>query len=244
MPRPIHLFIPCYVDQYFPQVAMAMVNILRDLDCQPIFLEEQTCCGQPAGNSGYAAECAVMAERFLKIFEDAETIVAPSGSCVSQVKKHYEHLKLSDSGFERHAKIQSRIFELSQFLVDELGIETWNGQYDATVTYHDACHGLRELGIFEQPRKLLRSIDGLSLEEMKRSDTCCGFGGTFSVKFAEISTAMAENKTEWIRESGASVLVSGDSSCLMHLSGYSKRQGGSTKMLHLAEVLWQARQNR
>ncbi|MEL6820523.1 MAG: (Fe-S)-binding protein, partial [Calditrichota bacterium] len=181
MSRRVHIFIPCYVDQYFPQVGISLVNILREVGCEPIYLSEQTCCGQPAYNSGYAAECASIAERFLSLFADAETIVAPSGSCVSQVKKHYHDLELSGEGIQRYEKLKSRVFELSQFLVDELGITSWEGRLNETVTYHDACHGLRELGIQQQPRQLLSSIEGLTLNEMHRPDTCCGFGGTFAV---------------------------------------------------------------
>lgn len=243
MSRRVHIFIPCYVDQYFPQVGISMVNILREVGCEPIYLSEQTCCGQPAYNSGYTAECATVAERFLKIFSEAESIVAPSGSCVSQVKKHYHDLNLSEEGKQRYNRLKGRVFELSQFLVDELGITTWDGRFNETITYHDACHGLRELGIQKQPRQLLTSIDGLELKEMLRPDTCCGFGGTFAVKFAGISTAMVDNKVQWIQDSGASCVLAGDSSCLMHIGGYIRREKMSLKTLHFAEVLWQARQN-
>lgn len=243
MSRPVHIFIPCYVDQYFPDVGISMVHILREVGCEPIYLSDQTCCGQPAYNSGYAAECASIAERFLELFAEAETIVAPSGSCVSQVKNHYHDLELSGAAKKRYGMLKDHTFELSQFLVDELGITTWEGRLDETITYHDACHGLRELGIQKQPRQLLSSIEGLVLNEMHRSDTCCGFGGTFAVKFAGISTAMVEKKVQWIADSGASCVAAGDSSCLMHIDGYIRREGLPLRTSHFAEILWQARQN-
>jgi L-lactate dehydrogenase complex protein LldE len=217
------------------------VHILRELGCNLVYPEGQTCCGQPAFNSGYGEETVPPAERFMKIFSDAEYIVAPSGSCVSMVKNGYGDLAISPKFKDIWQEQRKRIYEFSQFLTDVLKVREWGGYFPARVTYHDSCHGLRELGISGGPRELLKSIGGLEYIEMFRPDTCCGFGGTFSVKFGEISTAMAENKARWIQESGAEYVVACDSSCLMHLEGYFKRQGIPVKTIHLAEVLWRAR---
>lgn len=239
----VHLFIPCFVDQIFPQVAVATVNLLRQYGCRLIYPSEQTCCGQPVFNNGYWNESAKLAERFLNIFADAEYVVAPSGSCASLVKKLYGHLPLPEASKRLWEQLSPRVYELSQFLSEVLQVREWGGYFPGKVTYHDACHGLRELGISEAPRRFLKSIGGLEFVEMHRPDTCCGFGGTFAVKFSGISTAMAENKASWIQESGAQYLVASDSSCLMHIDGYLRRQNIPVKTLHLAEILWQARQN-
>lgn len=243
MPPAVHLFIPCFIDQVYPQVGIAAVNILRESGCELIYPQEQTCCGQPAFNSGYWREAAPLAERFLNIFAGAEYIVAPSGSCAAMVKHAYGELPLSHRARELWERERSRVYEFSQFLTGVLGLERWDGYFPAKVTYHDSCHGLRELGISEKPRQLLKSIRGLEFIEMEHPDTCCGFGGTFAVKFAGISTAMVENKARWIQESGAEYLVAGDSSCLMHIEGYLRRQKIPVKTKHLAEILWEARKN-
>ncbi len=240
MPVTVHLFIPCFVDQLFPRVGIATVNILRRLGCRLIYPEAQTCCGQPAFNSGYRQESTELGERFLKIFREAEYIVAPSGSCVSMVKHLYGELPFAELQRTAWEVLRRRVYEFSQFLTEVLKVEQWEGRFPARVTYHDACHGLRELGIREQPRRLLASIAGLELVEMENSDTCCGFGGTFSVKFPGISTAMVENKARWIQESGAEYVVATDSSCLMQIEGYLRRHSVPVKTLHLAELLWRA----
>lgn len=236
----VHLFIPCFIDQFYPNVGIAAVNILKEFGCKLIYPPEQTCCGQPAFNSGYWKEALPLAGRFLEIFSGAEYIVAPSASCVSMVKIFYGQLPLSEDAKLMWGELRRRIFEFSQFLSEVLKVERWEGYFPAKVTYHDSCHGLRELGIAEKPRQLLKSISGLEYIEMHRPDTCCGFGGTFSVKFGEISTAMVENKARWVQESGAQYLVSCDSSCLMNIEGYFKRQKIPIKTLHLAELLWKA----
>lgn len=236
----VHLFIPCYIDQLFPETGVAVVQILEKFGCKLIYPAEQTCCGQPAFNSGYWDETLPLAERFLKIFAGAEYVVAPSGSCVSMVKNAYEMLALSEESKHTWQDWRTRVYEFSQFLTDVLKVERWDGVFPAKVTYHDSCHGLRELGISRKPRQLLKSIAGLEYIEMERPDTCCGFGGTFSVKFGEISTAMLENKARWIQESGAEYVVAGDSACLMNIDGYLKRHKIPVQTMHLAELLWQA----
>ncbi len=240
MPYTVHLFIPCFVDQLFPEVGIATVNILERLGCELIYPPTQTCCGQPAFNSGYWEETAVLAEKFLNIFSEAEYVVAPSGSCVSLVKNLYGELPMSEEMKSLWQNWNSRVHEFSQFLSEILKIETWQGYFPGKVTYHDSCHGLRELRISEKPRQLLKSIEGLDYIEMDHPDTCCGFGGTFAVKFADISTAMVEKKAQWIEESGVEYVVATDSSCLMQIDGYLKRQKIPVKTMHLAELLWKA----
>jgi len=239
----VHLFIPCYIDQLFPQVGIATVNILESLGCEVIYPEEQTCCGQPAFNSGYFEETVPLADHFLNTFRSAEFIVAPSGSCISMTRNLYGMLNLPDNLKELWQSLRPKMFELSQFLVHVLGLENWEGFFPHRVTYHDSCHLLRELGVRDEPRRLLRGIAGIEFREMFRSDTCCGFGGTFSVKMEPISIAMMENKAQWIQESGAEYVVAGDASCLMHMEGYLKKHRIPVRTMHLAELLWQAREN-
>ncbi len=246
-PLNVFLFIPCFVDQLFPDVGIATVNILKEFDCDLIYPKNQTCCGQPAFNSGYYDEAAKLAQRFMEIFQEAEYIVAPSGSCVAMVKNLYAELNLPQSIKREWTKLREKIYELSGFITSVLEINEWEGHFPARITYHDSCHALRELRIREQPRKLLSSIDGLELIEMKNTEYCCGFGGTFSIKFPQISTAMVQKKSDWIRESGADIVVSTDSSCLMNINGYMQRQHvplrgrRPIRSMHIAEVLWQAR---
>ena len=239
----VFLFIPCFVDQLFPQVGIATANILRELNCNLIYPEEQTCCGQPAFNTGYSGEAAQLAARFIKIFRDAEYIVAPSGSCTAMVKNFYGELDLPDSVRKDWTNLRNKIYELSDFLTSVLNIDKWEGQFPAKITYHDSCHTLRELRIKGQPRRLLQSISGVELIEMEHVDTCCGFGGTFSVKFPQISSAMVHNKANWIQQSGANIVVSADSSCLMNINGYLQKQNINVQSMHLAEVLWQSKEN-
>lgn len=239
----IFLFIPCFVDQLFPQVGIATVNILKEFDCNIIYPQEQTCCGQPAFNTGYSDEAAQLAARFIEIFKDAEYIVAPSGSCTAMVKNFYGELNLPESTKKDWLNLRNKIYELSDFLSSVLNINKWEGRFPAKITYHDSCHTLRELHIKDQPRRLLRSISGMELIEMEHTETCCGFGGTFSVKFPQISTEMVHNKAGWIQQNGADIVVSTDSSCLMNINGYLQKQNINIKSMHLAEVLWQAKEN-
>ncbi len=228
----VGLFIPCYIDQFFPEVGIATVKILKKLNVEFDYPIEQTCCGQPAFNTGYWKEAKAIAENFLKIFAKFDYIVSPSGSCTSMVKIFYNEI-LGDKSFE----ISQKIFELTQFLVNILKVDSTGAEFEHTVTYHDACHSLRELGIREEPRILLKNVKKLKLVETENSENCCGFGGTFSVKFPEISTEMVKDKVDAIANSKAEFVTSTDSSCLMQIEGYAKRKGLNIKTIHIAQIL-------
>ena len=234
----VSLFVTCVVDQLFPRAGMAMANVLQQIGWQVDFPEAQTCCGQPAFNSGYRVEARVVARHFLKIFRDAEYIVVPSGSCTSMIAHHYEELFDKEPGtLAQVQQLKPRIYEFSQFLLEVAGIDDFGARFDEVVTYHDSCHALRELGIKDGPRRLLAKVRGLELREMDIPEECCGFGGTFSVKFPEVSGGMVSAKVEAILRTGARAVVSIDSSCLMQLQGALFRAGASVRALHLAEVL-------
>lgn len=235
----VHLFIPCLVDQFYPNVAVSMCRILRKLGVDYVYPPEQTCCGQPAFNTGYHAEACQLAERFLKIFGSAEAIVAPSGSCVSMTRIFYPQLDLSESAKVTCERLSPRIFEFSDFLVRELGVEEVGARFSGKVTYHDSCHSLRELKVAEAPRRLIRRVCGIEFIELNDMQTCCGFGGTFAVKFADLSATMGEDKIAAIESTGADFVVSNDSSCLMQISGILSRRGSRVKALHLTELLAQ-----
>ncbi len=230
----VSLFVTCIVDQVFPNVGMAMAEVLERAGCELEFREAQTCCAQPAFNSGYRNEARSVAEHFLKTFEGAEYIVVPSGSCCSMISHHFAELLPGD---KRVHDLEPRVFEFSQFLTNILKIEDVGASFDGLVTYHDSCHALRELKIKDAPRRLLQNVRGLRLVEMNPAEECCGFGGTFSVKFPEISGGMARTKIEAIEGTGASTVVSIDSSCLMQIQGALSRAGSNIRTMHLAEVL-------
>ncbi|HWZ31056.1 MAG TPA: (Fe-S)-binding protein [Bryobacteraceae bacterium] len=223
MPR-VSIFVTCIVDQIFPRVGMAMAEVLERAGCDVEFREAQTCCGQPAFNSGYREEARRVAAHFMKVFEGSEYIVVPSGSCASMISHHYD-------------QPDPRVWEFSKFLVDVLHVEDLGARLDRVVTYHDSCHALRELKIKDAPRRLLANVRGLRVVEMDAAEECCGFGGTFSVKFADVSGAMARTKIESILRTGADTVVSIDSSCLMQLQGALSRAGSNIRTMHLAEVL-------
>jgi len=245
-PRKVSLFVTCLVDQMFPEVAESTVLLLERLGVNVEFSKSQTCCGQPAFNSGFWKECKPLAEKFISEYEDAEYIVMPSGSCTSMVKIFYNELfqddpeKLSSVG-----SISKKIYELSEFIVDVLGIEdlshlskkNMSGSKKRRVTYHEACHLRRELGVQSQPRKLIESLGSVELVEMHQSEVCCGFGGAFSVKYPEISGAMLQDKIENINVSGAAEVVSSDVSCLMHIGGGLKKRDDKARTIHIAELL-------
>jgi L-lactate dehydrogenase complex protein LldE len=238
----VALFITCIVDQLQPQVGAATVELLRRLGVEVTFDPRQTCCGQPAFNSGYRREAREVAAQTLEVFEhelqSADYLVAPSGSCVAMVKKFYPTL-FADSPTlrERAERVGMRTYELSQFLVDVLGVDDVGAAFDGSVTYHESCHLLRELGVSGQPRKLISSVRGANFIESARAAECCGFGGMFSVKYPEISAAIGEEKAEAIGRSGAAAVVSCDSGCLMQIAGLLKRRGSAVACLHLAELL-------
>ncbi len=232
------LFVTCLVDQLFPQVGMSAVKILRRLGVEVDFDPRQTCCGQPAFNTGYQSEARQVARHFLDVYRDSELVVTPSGSCAAMIKRFIPGLFADGSPERKRAdEIASRTRELSDFLVSDLGVEGTGASFSAKVTYHDSCHLLRELGIAQQPRRLMRSVSGLELVEMEQSDRCCGFGGTFSVKFPEVSVSMGEDKIGTILKTGADWVVACDASCLMHLDGLLRRKNSSVKTIHLAELL-------
>lgn len=214
-----------------------MVKIFKHLGVDVDYVDDQTCCGQPAFNSGYRKEIVPVAERFIELFKDKEYVVAPSGSCVSFVKCFYEELGIKEELKPALKELAGKIFEFTEFLVDVLKVDNLGGEFRHKVTYHDSCHLLRELGVKEQPRKLIRSIRGIDFAEMKESDTCCGFGGTFSFKHENISVAMVEEKCENIINSGAEYCIGADSSCLMNIEGYLRKNKMNAKTMHIAELL-------
>ncbi len=237
----VALFIPCFIDQLYPQVGISMVRVLERLGHQVEYDERQTCCGQPAFNSGYWPEARSVASRMLDLFSEskADAIVSASGSCGAMMKVFYAELFKGQPEEGKARALSPRVHEFSSFLVDVLGVTDVGARFDARVTFHDGCHGLRELGVKTQPRTLLGAVRGLELLEMKEAETCCGFGGAFAAKMPSISTAMGEVKCASALETGADFVVSNDSSCLMQIQGLLDRQGqGKTlRSLHLAEVL-------
>ncbi|MBW1956729.1 MAG: (Fe-S)-binding protein [Deltaproteobacteria bacterium] len=236
----VTLFIQCLVDAVLPHIAEAMVIVLERLGVSLDCPSDQTCCGQPAFNAGYRREARIAAQRFLDVFDDAELIVSPSGSCVHMVRHHYPDLFREDPGRRRRAEqIASRTWELTEFLVDVLKVEDLGARFDGRVTYHDSCHLLRGLGVREQPRRLLRRVAGAEFVEMKNSDYCCGFGGVFAVKYPDISGALVKDKVDHILDSGARVVVSGDTGCLLNIAGALHRRRIPVKAMHMAEFLAQ-----
>lgn len=239
MPR-VSLFITCLGDQFFPLVGECAVKVLRRLGVDVWFNPAQTCCGQPAFNTGYREEAREVAARVLDLFDDAEYVVAPSGSCTSMVRVFYPELFAHDpERLKKANRLRERFYEFSEFVVKVLKVENVGASFPRRVAYHDSCHLLRELGIAEEPRKLLRAVRGIELVEMQDYRLCCGFGGTFSIKFPEISVAMAEDKVRAAADARAEYLVANDSGCLMHLAGFIHRQRSPIKTMHLAELLAQ-----
>ncbi len=234
MPSVVSLFVTCIVDQLFPKVGMAMADVLGCIGYDVDFPEAQTCCGQPAFNSGYRDEARAVAQHFLRVFRESEYIIVPSGSCTSMITHHFRELLPDNAEVQR---IEAKTWEFSRFLLEVAKVEDLGARMPCVATYHDSCHALRELKIKSGPRRLLSHVKGLDLREMDTSEECCGFGGTFSVKFAEVSGAMARGKIESIKKTGASVVVSIDSSCLMQLQGALHRAQLPIRTMHLAEVL-------
>jgi L-lactate dehydrogenase complex protein LldE len=216
---------------------MDMVTVLRRIGYEVNFPKQQTCCGQPAFNAGFWNEARPVAERFVRVFGKADTVVCPSGSCTTMVRRFYPALLASSPLREDAIALSRRIFEFSEFLVDVAGIMDVGASFPHKVTYHDSCHLLRELHIKQQPRELLQRVKGIELVELPYSEECCGFGGVFSVKFPEISGAMGEVKAGNIETSGAEFVTAGDSSCLMHIEGVLRRKRAKAKTIHLASIL-------
>jgi L-lactate dehydrogenase complex protein LldE len=236
--KTVTLFIQCLVDSIYPEVGEAMVTVFQKLDITLECPVDQTCCGQPAFNAGYRSEARTAARRFIKIFENAETIVCPSGSCVHMVRHHYPELfKNQPEWLARAQSVTKKTFEFSEYLVDHLGVEDLGAVYNGRITYHDSCHPLRGLGIQKQPRKLISKVKNAEFIEMKNSDICCGFGGAFSVKYPEISAAILEDKVKNIIDSDADVVVGVDMSCLMNIQGLLSRKNSGIKIMHIAQLL-------
>jgi L-lactate dehydrogenase complex protein LldE len=234
----VSLFVTCLVDQLFPEVGIAMSEVLERAGCEVEFREQQTCCGQPAFNSGFATEAREVARHFLRVFEGVEHVVVPSGSCATMVRHHFSDLFEPGSAEQQAAlAVTSRVYEFSEFLLTVAGVEDVGARLKAVVTYHDSCHALRELKLKQEPRRLLRNVRDLELREMDCAEECCGFGGTFSVKFGELSGSMADSKVQSILRTGADTVVSIDSSCLMQIRGALSRCGLPIRAMHLAEVL-------
>ena len=233
----VDIFIPCFIDQIYPQTAFNMIKVLESLDIEVNYNPEQTCCGQVAFNTGFWDETKKIGEKFIKEFSNSKYIVAPSASCVGMIKNYYPELFHNTALHNEYKYIQKNIFELTDFLVTILNITDLGSEFNSTITYHDSCSALREYGIKTQPRALLEKVKGIKLVEMEESEVCCGFGGTFSVKNEPISTAMAQQKLENAINTGAEYVVSTEASCLMHLEGYIKKNNLPIKPIHIADIL-------
>ena len=233
----VHIFIPCFVDQLYPQVAFNMVKVLERVGCNVVYNANQTCCGQPAFNAGYWQESKDVCNKFISDFNGADYIVAPSASCIGFIRNYYPKVFDKASNSKEANAIGKKAFELSDFLVNVLKIEDVNASFSGKATYHDSCAALRECNLKQEPRKLLSHVKGLELVEMEDVETCCGFGGSFAVKFEAISIAMADQKITHAEETQAEYIISTDMSCLMHLEGRIKNHGSNLKVLHLADVL-------
>ncbi len=233
----VGLFVTCLVDIMRPSVGFAAVKLLEDAGCI-VVVPAQTCCGQPAYNSGDRATAKALARQAIDSFEDCDYVVAPSGSCGGMLAKHYRDLFAGEPDMAAKAeRFAEKSHELVSFLVDVLGVETVAARFDGTVAYHDSCAGLRELGVKSQPRRLLSSVQGLSLVDLDEAETCCGFGGLFAAKYGELSNAIVSRKVEDIRNAKADTVLAGDLGCLMNIAGKLHRNGSPVKARHVAEVL-------
>jgi len=233
----VSLFVPCFIDQLYPETAMNTIKVLEKAGCKVFYNPEQTCCGQPAFNSGFWDEAKTVGQKFIDTFPDDMHIVSPSGSCVGMVKTYYNDLFTNAVSHNKCRSIQNNIYELSDFLVNVVGVTDLGASLSAKATYHDACGALRECGIKQSPRILLENVKGLELLEMNDVETCCGFGGTFAVKFESISAAMGQQKVNNSLDTGAEIVISTDASCLLLLQGYIDKQRLPIKTMHLADVL-------
>lgn len=233
----VHLFIPCFIDQLYPTVAFNMIKVLEKAGCEVHYNSKQTCCGQPAFNAGFWGESKEVCTKFLEDFEGAEYIVAPSASCVGFVRNMYAKLFDNSAHLQLAKRTAERIFELSEFLVNILQVTDLGASFEGKATYHDSCAGLRECHIKSEPRTLLGKVAGLELVEISESETCCGFGGTFAVKFEPISIAMGEQKITNAIATNTDYIISTDMSCLMHIDGCLKNNGSTMKVMHLADIL-------
>jgi Fe-S oxidoreductase len=233
----VQLFIPCFVDQLYPQTAFNMVKVLEKAGCTVTYNTNQTCCGQPAFNAGFWDDAREVCTKFIKDFSGTDYIVAPSASCVGFVRNYYKTLFDNSSHHNEVKELQKRTYEFSDFMVNVLQVENVGARFHAKATYHDSCAGLRECKIKKEPRTLLANVEGLELVEMNDVETCCGFGGTFAVKFDPISIGMADQKAINARDTGAECIISTDLSCLMHIDGHIRKKGMGIQTMHIADVL-------
>jgi len=233
----VQLFIPCFVNQLYPQTGMNMVKVLEKLGCNVTYNTKQTCCGQPAFNAGYWDEAKSVATKFLHDFDGEGYIVAPSGSCTGYARNYHERLFDNSAEHNLSLKVRSNMYEFTEFLTEVLKVENLNATLNGKATYHDACGALRECGIKQGPRKLLQNVNGLELVEMKECETCCGFGGTFAVKYEPISIGMAQTKVQSALDTGAQYMISTDVSCMMHIQGYIDKNNIPMQTMHIADVL-------
>lgn len=236
----VQLFIPCFMDQLYPETAFNTIRVLEKAGCTVRYNENQTCCGQPAYNAGYREEAKAVCAKFLKDFPGNDPIVTPSASCAGFVRNYYSGL-FDNSSYQQQARnLRQQVFELSDFLVNTLGVTNLGARFPVKAAYHDSCAALREVGLKKEPRALLAEVEGLELVEMADVETCCGFGGTFAVKFEPISVAMGDQKANNAALTGATHLISTDMSCLMHIDGIIRNKGLDLKVMHLADVLVQS----
>ncbi|HEX6007167.1 MAG TPA: (Fe-S)-binding protein [Burkholderiales bacterium] len=234
----VGLFVTCLVDLVRPRIGFAALELLEAAGCEVIVPRMQTCCGQPGYNSGDRQTALALARKVLREFEDCDYVVAPSGSCAGMIRTHYLDLFSGDPERERAAQLCERTYELTDFLVNVARLEHVAGRFAGSITYHDSCSGLRELGVKAQPRALLAKVDGLTVKEMEEAEVCCGFGGAFAIKFGDISSHIADRKCENIAAAGADAVVLGDLGCMLNIEGRLRRRGDmKTKVLHVAEVL-------
>lgn len=250
MPK-VGLFIPCYIDQLYPQVGLATVEVLERFGVAVEFPEAQTCCGQPMANTGCTEQARPLAQRFVEIFEPCDYVVAPSGSCVAMVRHHYhEYFPHGSEAAARYDRVRAMTYELSEFLVDVLKVDSIEGRFPHRVGLHQSCHGLRELRLgssselvtspFNKARQLLEGLEGISFAELERADECCGFGGTFAVTEEAVSVMMGRDRIHDHEQAGAEILTAGDMSCLMHLEGIIRREKKPLRVMHIAEILAEA----
>jgi len=235
--RKPNLFIPCLVDQLYPETGIAALELLKYLGCEPEYDPRQTCCGQPAFNAGYHDDARSVAERFVTVFAAAEEIVSVSGSCATMVKIFYPQMEFSKELRETAKQVSSRIYEITDYIVNQLQVTDLGVSYKGRVAYHDSCHIMRELRIVNEPRKLLKSVKGIELVELDLADRCCGFGGLFSTKFPDISVAMGEEKLASIQRANVDLVVGCDNSCLMQLQGLANKRGMNLRTKHIVEFL-------
>ncbi|HRO84828.1 MAG TPA: (Fe-S)-binding protein [Niabella sp.] len=233
----VQIFIPCFVDQLYPETAFNMIKVLEKFGCNVQYNTQQTCCGQPAFNAGFWEDAKPVCSKFINEFKNAQYVVAPSASCIGFVRNYYPKLFENSSLHNDLKKLSAKTFEFTEFLLKVLNVKDTGATFKEVITYHDSCAALRECKIKQGPRILLENVKGLTLRELADNETCCGFGGTFAVKFNGISVNMGEQKVENAIATGANYIVSTDLSCLMHLQGYIDGKGYSIKTMHIADVL-------